>query len=223
MSSAIGIDLGTTHSCVVVCQQGKVEIIPNEQGARTTPSYVAFSDTGRLIGDAAKSQAARNPKNTVFDIKRLIGRKYDDTTVQADFRLWPFTIVNDGGKPKVVVEYRDELRSFTPEEISSMILSRMKTIAETHLGTKVSQAVITVPVYFNDSQRRATADAAAIAGLHLLRLMNEPSAAAIAYGLHMQVSAERLVLIFDLGGGALNVSIITIEQGIFEVKSTACK
>ena len=223
MVSAIGIDLGTTYSCVAVCQHGKVDIIANEQGNRITPSYVAFTNNGRLIGEAAKNQAAKNPNNTVFDIKRLIGRKYRDSTVRADMKHWPFTIIYDGGKPKVLVEYRDERRSFAPEEISSMILSKMKTIAEARLGTKISEAVITVPAYFNDSQRRATGDAAAIAGLHLLRLINEPTAAAIAYGLHRKVSEEKSVLVFDLGGGTLNVSILKIEEGVFEVKSTAGK
>ena len=223
MVIAIGIDLGTTYSCVAVCQQGKVDVIANEQGNRKTPSYVAFTNNGRLIGDAAKSQAARNPSNTIFDIKRLIGRKYRDSTVQADMKHWPFTIIYDGGKPKVLVEYRDERRSFAPEEISSMNLSKMKIIAEAHLGTKISEAVITVPAYFNDSQRKATADAAAIVGLHLLRLINEPTAAALAYGLHRRVNGENSVLVFDVGGGTLNVSILIIEEGIFEVKSTAGK
>jgi L1 cell adhesion molecule like protein len=222
-NTAIGIDLGTTYSCVGVFQHGKVEIIANDQGNRTTPSYVAFTDTERLIGDAAKNQAAMNPSNTVFDAKRLIGRKYDDSTVQSDMKHWPFKVINEGGKPKIQVEYKNETKSFTPEEISSMVLTKMKEIAEAYLGKKVSEAVITVPAYFNDSQRQATKDAGVIAGLNVLRIINEPTAAAIAYGLDKKVSAERNVLIFDLGGGTFDVSILTIEEGIFEVKSTAGK
>jgi heat shock protein 1/8 len=218
---AIGIDLGTTYSCVGIFQHGKVEIIANDQGNRTTPSYVAFTDSERLIGDAAKNQVAMNPNNTVFDAKRLIGRKFDDATVQADMKHWPFKVINEGGKPKIQVEYKNETKSFTPEEISSMVLTKMKEIAEAYLGKKVSEAVVTVPAYFNDSQRQATKDAGVIAGLNVLRIINEPTAAAIAYGLDKKVSAERNVLIFDLGGGTFDVSILTIEEGIFEVKSTA--
>lgn len=218
---AIGIDLGTTYSCVGIFQHGKVEIIANDQGNRTTPSYVAFTDSERLIGDAAKNQVAMNPNNTVFDAKRLIGRKFDDSTVQSDMKHWPFKVINDGGKPKIQVEYKNETKSFTPEEISSMVLTKMKEIAEAYLGKKVSEAVVTVPAYFNDSQRQATKDAGVIAGLNVLRIINEPTAAAIAYGLDKKVSAERNVLIFDLGGGTFDVSILTIEEGIFEVKSTA--
>uniref|UniRef100_UPI0037E7E97A heat shock 70 kDa protein 1-like n=1 Tax=Semicossyphus pulcher TaxID=241346 RepID=UPI0037E7E97A len=218
---AIGIDLGTTYSCVGVFQHGKVEIIANDQGNRTTPSYVAFTDTERLIGDAAKNQVALNPSNTVFDAKRLIGRKLDEPVVQADMKHWPFTVVGDGGKPKIQVEYKGEDKAFYPEEISSMVLVKMKEIAEAYLGQKVSKAVITVPAYFNDSQRQATKDAGVIAGLNVLRIINEPTAAAIAYGLDKGKSGERNVLIFDLGGGTFDVSILTIEDGIFEVKSTA--
>uniref|UniRef100_A0A8P4GLN8 Uncharacterized protein n=1 Tax=Dicentrarchus labrax TaxID=13489 RepID=A0A8P4GLN8_DICLA len=205
---AIGIDLGTTYSCVGVFQHGKVEIIANDQGNRTTPSYVAFTDTERLIGDAAKNQVALNPSNTVFDAKRLIGRKLDDPVVQADMKHWPFKVVGDGGKPKI-------------QEISSMVLLKMKEIAEAYLGHQVSNAVVTVPAYFNDSQRQATKDAGVIAGLNVLRIINEPTAAAIAYGLDKGKSGERNVLIFDLGGGTFDVSILTIEDGIFEVKATA--
>merc|ERR1712045_994701 len=220
---AIGIDLGTTYSCVGVFQHGKVEIIANDQGNRTTPSYVAFTDTERLIGDPAKNQVAINPTNTVFDAKRLIGRKYDDSTVQADMKHWPFTVVEEGGRPKLEVEYKNETKRFTPEECSSMILTKMKETAEAYLGKAVKDAVVTVPAYFNDSQRQATKDAGVIAGLNVLRIINEPTAAAIAYGLDKKKgsTAEANVLIFDLGGGTFDVSILTIEDGIFEVKSTA--
>ena len=218
---AIGIDLGTTYSCVGIFQHGKVEIIANDQGNRTTPSYVAFTDSERLIGDAAKNQVAMNPNNTVFDAKRLIGRKFEDATVQSDMKHWPFKVISDSGKPKIQVEYKNETKLFTPEEISSMVLTKMKEIAEAYLGKKVTEAVVTVPAYFNDSQRQATKDAGVISGLNVLRIINEPTAAAIAYGLDKKVSAERNVLIFDLGGGTFDVSILTIEEGIFEVKSTA--
>jgi len=221
MANAVGIDLGTTYSCVGVFEHGKVEIIANDQGNRTTPSYVGFTDSERLIGDAAKNQVAMNPTNTVFDAKRLIGRKFDDPLVQADIKLWPFKVINESSRPKIQVSFKGETKNFFAEEISSMVLTKMKETAEAYMGKKVDNAVVTVPAYFNDSQRQATKDAGTIAGLNVLRIINEPTAAAIAYGLDKKVGEERNVLIFDLGGGTFDVSILAIEDGIFEVKSTA--
>jgi len=219
---AIGIDLGTTYSCVGVWRNGKTEIIANNQGNRTTPSYVAFTEHERLVGEAAKNQASSNPKNTVFDAKRLIGRNFDDKAVQADMKTWPFKVVNENNKPVIEVMYREETKRFKPEEISSMVLSKMRETAEDYLGEPVKSAVITVPAYFNDSQRKATQDAGRIAGLNVLRIINEPTAAAISYGLEKMTSAaETNVLIFDLGGGTFDVSLLTIEDGVFEVKATA--
>jgi L1 cell adhesion molecule like protein len=218
---SVGIDLGTTYSCVGVWQNDRVEIIANDQGNRTTPSYVAFTETERLIGDAAKSQAAMNASNTVFDAKRLIGRKFSDAGVQSDMKHWPFTVIpGTGGTPIIEVEYKGEKKQFKAEEISSMVLTKMREIAEAYLGKEVKNAVVTVPAYFNDSQRQATKDAGAIAGLNILRIINEPTAAAIAYGLDKK-GEEKNVLIFDLGGGTFDVSLLTIEEGIFEVKATA--
>ena len=216
----VGIDLGTSYSCVGVFQHGKVEIIPNDHGNKATPSYVAFNETERLIGDSAKNQVAINPKNTIFNAQRLIGRKWDEGVVQADMELWPFEVINEGGRPKVKVEYRGETKTFFAEEISSMMLTKMKETAEAYLGKTVTNVVVTVPAYFNDSQRQATKDAATIAGLNVLRIYGAPTVAAIAYGLDRKIVAERNVLIFDLGGGTFDVSVLTIEDGIFEVKST---
>lgn len=218
---SVGIDLGTTYSCVGHFSNDRVEIIPNDQGNRTTPSFVAFTDTERLIGDAAKNQAAMNPANTVFDAKRLIGRKWSDPETQNDIKHFPFKVIDKGGKPVIQVEYKGEQKQFTPEEISSMVLTKMKEIAEAALGGDVKDAVITVPAYFNDSQRQATKDAGLIAGLNVLRIINEPTAAAIAYGLDKKDSKEHNVLIFDLGGGTFDVSLLSIDEGIFEVKATA--
>jgi len=222
MSQAIGIDLGTTYSCVGVWQHDRVEIISNDQGNRTTPSYVAFTDDERLIGDAAKNQTAMNPKNTVFDAKRLIGRKFSDKKVQDDMKDWSYEVIaGPGDKPMINVESHGEKKTFSPEEISSMVLTKMKDIAESFMGKTVKDAVVTVPAYFNDSQRQATKDAAAIAGLNCLRIINEPTAAAIAYGLDKNKDEDKNVLIFDLGGGTFDVSLLNIEGGIFEVKATA--
>ena len=219
---AIGVDLGTTFSCIGVWQNGRVEIIANDQGNRTTPSYVAFTPEERLIGDAAKNQAAANPTNTVFDAKRLIGRKFSDPVVQAEKKLLPFTVVEGaGGKPKIEVEWKGQKQSFLPEEISAAVLVKMKQTAEAYLGMTVKDAVITVPAYFNDSQRQATKDAGAIAGLNVLRIINEPTAAALAYGLDRVGTGEKNVLIFDCGGGTHDLSILTLDDGVFEVKSTA--
>jgi L1 cell adhesion molecule like protein len=224
MSTAIGIDLGTTYSCVGVWQNNTVEIIANDQGNRTTPSYVGFTDNERLIGDAAKNQAAMNPHNTVFDAKRLIGRKYSDPIAQADMKHWPFKVLPGAGdKCQIEVDFMGKKQRFAPEEISAMVLTKMKETAEAYLGHSVSKAVITVPAYFNDAQRQATKDAGAIAGLQVLRIINEPTAAAIAYGLNKatQSKGEKNVLIFDLGGGTFDVSLLTLDEGVFEVKATA--
>jgi heat shock 70kDa protein 1/2/6/8 len=220
--TAIGIDLGTTYSCVGVWQNDRIEIIANDQGNRTTPSFVAFTETERMIGDSAKNQAAVNPKNTIFDAKRLIGRKFSDPATQSDLKHFPFKVfAKDGDKSCIKVEHKGEEKDFLPEEISSMILIKMKEVAEAYLGETVTDAVITVPAYFNDAQRSATKDAGSIAGLNVLRIINEPTAAAIAYGLDKMTSEERNILIFDLGGGTFDVSLLTIEEGIFEVKATA--
>lgn len=221
MPSAIGIDLGTTYSCVGVWQNDHVEIIANDQGNRTTPSYVSFTAEERLIGEAAKSSAANNPSNTVFDAKRLIGQKYSDPKVQSDMKHFSYQVLDKEDKPMIEATFRGETKIFAPEEISSMILMKMKETAEAYLGEKVIDAVITVPAYFNDSQRQATKDAGAIAGLNVLRIINEPTAAAIAYGLDKQSSVNKNILIFDCGGGTFDVSILNIEDSIFEVKATA--
>ncbi|KAL6711883.1 Heat shock protein ssb1 [Coniothyrium glycines] len=219
---AIGIDLGTTYSCVANYEGTNVEIIANEQGSFTTPSFVSFTSEERLIGEAAKNQAAMNPENTVFDVKRLIGRRFEDETVTKDIKSWPFKVVDQGGSPLVEVEYLGETKQFSPQEISAMVLVKMKEVAETKLGMKVEKAVITVPAYFNDNQRQATKDAGAIAGLNVLRIINEPTAAAIAYGLGSGKSdKERNVLIYDLGGGTFDVSLLHIQGGVFTVKATA--
>lgn len=219
---AIGIDLGTTYSCVGVWQNDQVVIIPNSQGNRTTPSYVAFTDTERLIGDAAKNQVAMNFKNTIFDAKRLIGRNFNDASVKDDMKHWPFKVINKGGKPIICATHKYEEKEFSPEEISSMILSEMKKVSEEYLGQTVKKAVITVPAYFNDAQRQATKDAGTIAGLEVLRIINEPTAASIAYGLEQMKEGdpEKNVLIFDCGGGTHDLTILTIDGGIFEVKAT---
>merc|ERR1712072_1543733 len=219
---AIGIDLGTTYSCVANYEGAGVEIIANDQGSFTTPSFVSFTSEERLIGEAAKNQAAMNPANTVFDVKRLIGRRYDDPTVKKDIESWPFKVVDEGSNPKVQVEYLGETKTFSPQEISAMVLGKMKEVAEVKLGKKVEKAVITVPAYFNDNQRQATKDAGAISGLNVLRIINEPTAAAIAYGLGSGKSdKERDVLIYDLGGGTFDVSLLHIQGGVFTVKATA--
>ena len=198
---AIGIDLGTTYSCVAIWKDGQCEIIANDQGIRTTPSYVAFTDNERLIGNAAKNQASQNPENTIFDAKRLIGRIYNDNSTQNDIKHFPFTVIDKNNKPIIQAKYKGEIKDFQPEEISSMILLKMKEIAESYIGETVDSAVITVPAYFNDAQRQSTKDAGAIAGLNVLRIINEPTAAAIAYGLDQNKdSSEKNILIYDLGG-----------------------
>jgi len=216
----IGIDLGTTYSCVGVFKNGRVEIIPNEQGNRITPSYVAWGDNDeRMIGDAAKNQATINPHRTVFDVKRLIGRMYDDKTVQHDMKMWPFKVVNKDGRPFISVELSGVDKVFSPEEVSAMVLTKMKTIAEAYLGQEVKQAVVTVPAYFNDAQRQATKDAGTISGMNVRRIINEPTAAAIAYGMDKK-GGEKNILVFDLGGGTFDVTALTIDNGVFEVLAT---
>ncbi|XP_021742552.1 mediator of RNA polymerase II transcription subunit 37a-like [Chenopodium quinoa] len=218
--TVIGIDLGTTYSCVGVYKDGHVEIIANDQGNRITPSWVAFTDTERLIGEAAKNQASLNPDRTVFDVKRLIGRKFDDPEVQRDMKMLPYKVVNREGKPYIQVKLKDGVKVFSPEEISAMILQKMKETAESYLGKTVKHAVVTVPAYFNDAQRQATKDAGTIAGLNVARIINEPTAAAIAYGLDKK-GGEMNILVYDLGGGTFDVSTLTIDNGVFEVLSTS--
>jgi heat shock protein 1/8 len=222
MAPIIGIDLGTTFSCVGVWQNDRVEIIASDTGARTVPSMVTFSDTERLIGDASKAAAATFTKSTVFDAKRLIGRPFSDPQLQKDMKHFPFRVFDDGkGRPKIEVETKDGTKQFYPEEVSAMVLQKMKSIAEAYLGETVKDAVVTVPAYFNDAQRQATKDAGTIAGLNILRIINEPTAAAIAYGLDKKTKGESNVLIFDLGGGTFDVSLLTIDDGVFEVRATA--
>jgi len=216
-----GLDLGTTYSVIAVWRHGKVDVIANDQGNRTTPSYVAFTDTERLVGDAAKNQASMNPLDTVYDAKRLIGRKFSDPIVQQDMLLWPFRVEDDGhDKPQIVVKYKGQDKKFYAEEISAMVIGKMKEVAETYLGEKVTDMIITVPAYFGDSQRQATKDAGTIAGVNVLRVINEPTAAAIAYGLDNKDAKEKNILIFDCGGGTTDVTVLTVEAGLFEVKAT---
>ena len=219
---AIGIDLGTTYSAVAVYRNNRVEIIPNAQGNRITPSYVAFNENERLTGDAAKNQATVNPTNTVYDAKRLIGRKFSENVVQNDSKLWPFNVSSDASdKPTINVDYLGERKSFYPEQVSAMVLTQLKQEAEAYLGEPVTKAVITVPAYFNDSQRQATKDAGTIAGLDVLRIINEPTSAALAYGLDLKKNdKEHIVLVFDCGGGTHDCSILSIEDGVIEVKAT---
>ncbi|XP_050387435.1 heat shock 70 kDa protein 4-like [Argentina anserina] len=221
---AIGIDLGTTYSCVAVWENGHVEIIVNDQGNRTTPSYVAFTDSELFVGDAAFHQVIKNPTNSIFDAKRLIGRRYSDASVQDDIKLWPFKVIEGPAeKPAFVVIHEGEEKQFSAEEISSMVIAKMRETAEAYLGSPVKNAVITVPAYFNNSQRQATHDAAVTAGLNVMRMINEPTAAAIAYGLDRKGGwySKRSIMIFDFGGGTLDVSLLTIGDGIFEVMATA--
>nr|XP_039266526.1 heat shock cognate 71 kDa protein-like [Styela clava] len=218
--AAIGIDLGTTNSCVAVYRNNRVKIIANDQGMRTTPSWVSFTDTQKLIGEAAKDEATLNCENTLFHIKRLIGKKFNDSTVQEDMKLWGFKVVNDGGSPKVQVTYKGQTKTFHPEEISAMVLTELKEAAEAFMGEKITDIVITVPAHFNDDQRTATKDAGRIAGLNILSMITEPTAAAIAYGLENKINDVRNVLIFDLGGGTFDVTIAKIAEQIFDVKAT---
>lgn len=217
----IGIDLGTMYSCVGVYQQGKAEIIANDQGNKTTPSYVAFTEKGRFIGELAEEQVALNPVNTIFNVKRLIGKRINESSAISDKKLWPFEAIDMEGRLKIKTEYKAKTMTFFPEEISAMILTKMKEMASSYLGEKVTDAVISVPAYFNDSQRQATKDAAIIAGLNVLRLINEPSAAAIAYGYSNNFDEERNILVFDLGAGMLDVSILVIDDNVFEVRATS--
>merc|ERR1719482_876935 len=219
VGTVIGIDLGTTYSCVGVYKNGRVEIIPNDQGNRITPSYVAFDGDERFIGDSAKNQAAINPTNTVFDVKRLIGRKFNEDTVQKDIKLLPFDIKSKDGKPYVEVDVKGTRKMYSPEEISAMILTKMKEVAEAFLGKEIGNAVVTVPAYFNDAQRQATKDAGLISGLNVMRIINEPTAAAIAYGLDKK-GEESTILVFDLGGGTFDVTLLTLDDGVFEVIAT---
>ena len=226
VARAVGIDLGTTYSCVGVWNpaNARVDIIANEFGERTTPSYVAYTDTERLIGAAAKNQAAKNPENTVFDAKRLIGREFTDATVQRDMKHWPFKVLKGtDNKPIIEVEFKGENKQFTPQEISAAVLQKMKQTAEDYLGKPVKNAVVTVPAYFNNDQRSATKDAGTIAGLNVLRIINEPTAAALAYGLDKKKgkAGEVNILIFDLGGGTFDCSLLSVDDGVFEVKATA--
>ena len=216
----IGIDLGTTYSCVGIFKNGRVEIIPNELGNRITPSQVAFTDDEKLVGEAAKNQGASNPLRTVFVIKRLVGRKFDDKEVQRDMKYLPYKIVSKSGKPYVSIDTTAGNKQLSPEEVSAMILVKMKEVAEAYLGKEVKYAVVTVPAYFNDAQRTATKDAGMIAGLDVLRIINEPTAAAIAYGMDKK-SGEKNIVVFDLGGGTFDVSLLTIDNGVFEVVATA--
>jgi endoplasmic reticulum chaperone BiP len=216
----IGIDLGTTYSCVGIFKNGRVEIIPNELGNRITPSYVAFTDDEKLVGEAAKNQASSNPLRTVYVVKRLVGRQFDDKEVQRDMKYVPYKIVSKKGKPYIKIETSAGEKQLSPEEISAMILVKMKEVAEAYLGREVKYAVVTVPAYFNDAQRTATRDAGLIAGLDVLRIINEPTAAAIAYGMDKK-SGEKNIIVFDLGGGTFDVSLLTIDNGVFEVVATA--
>ena len=218
MGTVIGIDLGTTYSCVAIYQNGKVDIIANEAGSRITPSVVSFSDTERLVGDAAKHQMTINPQNTIFSIKRLMGLRYSDKALQDELKRLPYKVVDQDNRPYVEVQFKGETKLFSPEEISAMILSKMKQIAEDYLGRQVKNAVITVPAYFNDAQRKATIDAGTIAGLNVVRILNEPTAASLAYGLNQKGSKK--ILVFDLGGGTFDVSVLSVEDGLFEVLAT---
>lgn len=218
---AWGCDLGTTYSAIGIWKSGRVDIIANDQGNRTTPSYVAFTDSERLVGDAAKNQAAMNPLNSIYDAKRLVGRKFSDPIIKDDMRLWPFKVVDDGNdRPQIVASFKDEEKKFYPEEISAMLLTKMKELVEAYTGEPSKDVVITVPAYFNDQQRQATKDAGAIAGLNVLRIVNEPTAAAIAYGLDNKSDQEKNICVFDFGGGTFDVTVLTVDGGLFEVKAT---